>query len=258
MQKFSENIHHKNISLLCRHLESWRQSRLSSLGVTELGYSYYDIKRNDYLVASTNQAWRYEFLEEGLENSAINLLQRGTFILPSQSRIKQQYNKNNSRVSFKTVFVFRNTHGFEMFGTVTQQELTDFQQMMIKRFLWQLSHELHKYKKSKSSLYTPMVGLEIVREKHMLQDSIQDISYQKARFNDALTLTAKEQRYLEHLLFQMTHKEIAHQHGCSETAVRKVIINIKRKLGCPYLSSSEMMRRLKHHGVLGMFNEALV
>ena len=48
----------------------------------------------------------------------------------------------------------------------------------------------------------------------------------------------------------LTHKEIASRQGCSQTAVRKILTNIKLKLGFSYMSNSHMFSELKKMGVL--------
>jgi DNA-binding CsgD family transcriptional regulator len=71
--------------------------------------------------------------------------------------------------------------------------------------------------------------------------------YQKGCFG-GVTLTAKEQRYLDYFALGLTYREIAVRHGVSEVAVRKIYSNIKRKLKEPKLPSSQLLSRLHRYG----------
>ena len=55
----------------------------------------------------------------------------------------------------------------------------------------------------------------------------------------------------------LTQKEIAHQKGISQTAVRKTITGIKRKLGNDKMPKSRMFKLLQAQGVLIEFKPML-
>ena len=80
--------------------------------------------------------------------------------------------------------------------------------------------------------------------------------YQKGCFF-GVTLTAKEQRYLDYFALGLTYREIAAKHGVSEVAVRKVYVNIKRKLKEPNLPSSQLLSRLHRHGFVPLIEGVL-
>ena len=256
MQRSSGNIHHKNLQKISTYLDSWLRAHLAGLGVIEVGYSYYNLKKNHYLVASSNNPWRDQFVELELERALIPLLQAGTLLLPELSPIQQAY-QHYGLYGSKTLFVFHHTDGFEVFGVTTLQDLSPRQYPFIKRALSNLSYELYRYKKPKASLYTRIRDLEHVQAQHRQHTPPAPIHYQKARFNGEIILTAKEQQYIEYILFNLTHKEIAYKHRCSEVAVRKILINIKRKLGEATMPTSHMMRELKKRGVLALLSETL-
>jgi DNA-binding CsgD family transcriptional regulator len=80
--------------------------------------------------------------------------------------------------------------------------------------------------------------------------------YQKGCFL-GITLTAKEQCYLDYFALGLTYREIATRHGVSEVAVRKVYTNIKRKLNEPNLPSSQLLSRLHRRGFVPLIGGVL-
>jgi DNA-binding CsgD family transcriptional regulator len=81
--------------------------------------------------------------------------------------------------------------------------------------------------------------------------------YMKVNFGD-LVLTAKEQLYIEFIIFNIAHKEIAHRQDVSETSVRKLLSNIKRKLENESMSNSTLLPELRRRGVLEIFSNRLI
>lgn len=258
MERFSQNIHLKNMNLFSKYLEAWRLSKVDNL-TSEIGYMYFDIQKNRYLGSSSNLAWRYEFHEKDLDVSGVNLLREGCFILPNNSVIKSAYNKleNTQATSYKTLFCRRDEFGFELFGIVTEQELSNIDQIIMHKKLFNLSYEISRWVKHKKSIFTDIKAYELARNQFDQSYGVSEIQYDKSKFRGNLILTTKEQQYIEYLLFNLTQKEIAYKHGVSETAVRKVILNIKRKLGYEYMSHTTMMIKLKELGVLGIYAQAL-
>ena len=71
----------------------------------------------------------------------------------------------------------------------------------------------------------------------------------KKNFGD-LKLTLKELHCLSLMMMNHTQKEIANTKGTSQTAVRKTIRGIKRKLGNEKMPKSLMFKHLQSQGVL--------
>ena len=65
-------------------------------------------------------------------------------------------------------------------------------------------------------------------------------------------LTAKEMQYIEYMLRNKTHLEVALLQDCSETAVRHIYMNIRRKLGNESMTLSQMAHQLDQLGVLSL------
>lgn len=78
--------------------------------------------------------------------------------------------------------------------------------------------------------------------------------YHKGDFA-GLMLTATEQIHLDYLALGLTYKDIALRRGVSDTAVRKIYANIKRKLNEPHLPSSQLLLRLQGYGFVPLVGE---
>jgi hypothetical protein len=258
MSKYS---HQQYIKLLSSYLQSWLESHITLFGVFELGYNFYHIDKNQYLFVSTNASWRDQFLDLGLDQDVIKLLQQDIFTLSNQSPIKQCYNEYHDVNSCKTLFVFRNVAGFELFEVTTQSELSYLEQSAIKRSLMNLTYDLKLFIKNKisPSIYSEINGLDRVKVQHAKQLTKVNTpyNYEWACFQGELVLTTKEQLFIEYLMVHLTQKEIASQHNCSVKMVRKKLVNIKRKLGNASMKTSTMMFELKKRGVLSMFSQFL-
>tara|TARA_B100001094_G_scaffold235595_1_gene230636 strand:+ start:1215 stop:1958 length:744 start_codon:yes stop_codon:yes gene_type:complete len=247
------------MSAFSQHLEDWRQSKVDHL-TSEVGYMYFDIQKNKYLGSSSNLAWRSEFHEKDLDISGINLLNEGCFILPNNSVIKSAYNnlEQTQPDSYKTLFCRRDNFGFELFGVVTQKELSNIDQIFMNKSLFNLSYKVSRWVKNKTSIFTDIKAYDLAKNKFDQCSGAPEIVYDKSKFRGNLILTTKEQQYIEYLLFNFTKKDIAYKHQCSETAVSNVITNIKRKLGYENMATPMMMIKLKELGVLGIYAQALI
>lgn len=253
--------HHHYIKRLSSHIQVWLESHLEHYGVTEIGYSFYDIEQNRYTFVSTNPTWRKQFLEAGLDIEAISLLKQDIFLLSNQSRIKQCYNQLHDEDSCKTLFIFWNKAGFEMFDITTPRELSHYEQRTIQRSLVNLMCDLYLFIQQELSpaIYTEINRLELVKAQHANKQSSdlnKPYQYGLGRFQGDLILTTQEQILIEYLLVYCTQKEIAAHEQCSVYMVKKKLIKIKRKLGNQSMKTSAMMFELKKRGVLSMFSQA--
>lgn len=254
----------KNEQQIHTKMAQWCASGLLEYGVTETGFLRYDIKKNQYIGNSTNCLWRDEFHEQALEATGVHLLKEGCFILPQNSVIKEAYNGlTETPESYKTLFVLRDEAVFTVFGVVTDQLLGMPAQAAVNRKIHQLSFELERFLKGKTTdaIYQDIPQWHLAQEMLLLATDVADpteIIYDKAKFSGNLILTGKEQKYIECLILGMTHRQIAQTYQVSETAVSGVIKNIRRKLNMQEgLSHFEMMLALKERGVLGIYADAL-
>lgn len=260
----SNAVYSKNEAKVHENLVGWSNSNLSQFEVTETGFIRYDIKKNRYVGNSTYALWRNEFHEQRLQAHGVNLLKEGCFIMPQNSLIKAAYQKFIEKQNYKTLFVLRNESIYTVFGIVTDEIMSLKKQQSVNKAVHSLHCELERYFKyhQSESVYKEIPHLH--RAKEMLKSSIaggshdHEIIYDKAKFDGNLILTAKEQKCIEYLIFGMTQKRIAYMHGVTETSVRNMMLNIKRKLGfSESIDTYTMMMELKKRGVLGIYAEAL-
>lgn len=245
-----------NHQVLSSFLQSWLNNHLANTSVIELGYSLYDIEKNRYLLISTNTAWRNQFLSHGLDKTIICLLQSDIFLLSSQSPIKQLYNQYHDESSCKTMFVFRCVTGFEIFEVTTPRELSYCDQSTVRLLLLNLSYKLNNFiaDKINTPIYSKINHIDLVKAQYAQQPIYDMKPYSWALFQGDLVLTTKEQSFIEHLILNMTQKEIASRLQCSVKTVRKKQVSIKRKLGDSSMTTSAMMIELRKRGILSMFS----
>tara|TARA_B100001094_G_C18178584_1_gene799441 strand:- start:1599 stop:2405 length:807 start_codon:yes stop_codon:yes gene_type:complete len=247
-------VYHNHIKSISQKLEKWVLDELACVGVFECGYTDYHINHNSYFCVSSNNPWRYEFLEKKFELLSAPFLEVGVNVLSKQSKIINYYRRNYRENCTKMSFVFPYREGFEMLVTSSIKPLNILEQRLVFNKFRQLSYEMGRIRKNKDFLHSEIDILDEVKQQHQRQrqheDGLLDFKVAKKSQFDGIALTPKELVYIEHLMMNWTQKEIAYHHQVSETAVRKVIINIKRKLGQEFMAHSTMFRILKQKGVL--------
>jgi DNA-binding CsgD family transcriptional regulator len=249
------NIHHKNMKQLAQDIEQWGQRYLSEYGVFEVNYTRFDTVKKTWMVMPSMYDWYCKFMEQDLDLHIAPRLIPGWRFWESEDLTFQNYQKflNKKDVSNpnKCQIVSEIPYGFEMLAVSSYQRLTKHEQIPLERALRNLSYHASCVLKMKPNLLLDFRGAEsIPSAKYIVQT---EIPYQKSNFK-GLILTAKEQLYIEYMLFNLTYKEIAYQQRCSETAVRKVVFNIKRKLGCEHLPVSKLLIKLNEYGVLSQMS----
>ena len=115
-----------------------------------------------------------------------------------------------------------------------------------------LAYYAHKIRKKERKkvvypLRDPLVSSVLKMDKRTIKNNL-DQHEKRYRFHD-INLTSLEIKYLKCLSALMSQKEIAYQNQCSETAVRKVILNVKNKFGNGSMPNSKLFQLLKEKGV---------
>lgn len=250
------DVHCRNIKRLSNELDRWMKSNLQEFSVIELGYNHYDLDCNHYLAVSNNLSWRDVYIEHGFDIDSIHILEEGIRVLDNKDTIKACYNKHFIADSVRTLFCFRASYGFVTFSTLTPKHLTHQQQNLVMQRLRHGWYEVRRACKTRPHLFTPLQHRSLIKEKFVQPPKKFDIEYQRSVFQD-IVFTAKEQQYIEYLLFHLSPKDIADKHQCSETAVRRAIIRIKQKLGNQNFTTSELLLNLRERGMLTHFHAAL-
>lgn len=250
IQQQQSVLHEKQVKQLSELLTSWMEQELACFGVFECAYSDYDVIRSVVLTVSTNNSWRAQFYERDLDLYIEPFFKIGFEIAPEKSQMKLTYNELYDKRTFKINLVSAYTAGFFVFGLTTYRLLNSQEQGAIAVKFHQLCYKIQQWTKQKKHVYREIRVLDAVKAQHHLQYTSLVTEHQpKSQFDD-IALTAKELLYIEELMMNCTYKEIAYNYQRSETSVRGVLANIKRKLGHETMSNSHMMKLLRAKGVL--------
>tara|TARA_B100001094_G_C18190952_1_gene807204 strand:+ start:211 stop:1005 length:795 start_codon:yes stop_codon:yes gene_type:complete len=252
------NIHHKNMKQLSQHMQSWTQSNLEQHGIYECTFARFDKKEAEFLAIPMFYDWHFIYLEQDLDLQIYKRLIPGARYLENSCDIYKNYyqfikNKCEGKPNyFKFDVITETQSGYEMVTVGSDVPLTPQTSILLKKLSHQLSYEVDKVIKSKTNIKSEFRAVQslLEQESNTANYEVKDTyNFAKSKYND-IVLTVKEQQYIRHLMFNKTQKEIAYEHNCSETAVRKVILNIKRKLGYEYMANSAMFNLLEQKDVL--------
>ena len=151
----------------------------------------------------------------------------------------------------KSQFGSYHENTLEMCVIGSRSKLEKAELIQAEKAFRQISYQARQLVKYKPNLMLDLnIDMSVVNRNLSLKKHHIETRYEKALFK-GITLTSTEQQYIEYLIFNTSHKGIAYKHNCSETAVRKVITNIKRKLGNDSMSTQAMMTHLNE---IGLFN----
>lgn len=253
-RKTNMKIHHKNMKQVSSDMQGWVQSNLSHLGVYEGVFCHIDLNEQTLMTIPTFYNWHCQYMEQDLDLEIASRLNVGTNYWNQSSRMFNSYKNFLGNADFyKADFVVKTNTGFELFAVASRNPFACKDYITINHYFRSLSYSASKIRKAQPNIGVDLRAYQQVKTRFMennpLTQKAIDLPYAKSKFGD-LILTAKEQQYVEYILFNLTHKEIAHKQDCSETAVRHVISNIKRKLGNEFMPSSHMLAALKEKGVL--------
>jgi DNA-binding CsgD family transcriptional regulator len=258
-------IHHKNMRYLCESTTDWVEKNLSQFGIFDFGCNFLNINDNSYLPLVSDYHLYCEYMDQNLHLQMLDRLHLGINQWNKNPTLLQSYDdtqiKLNAQLSrdyepskntYHIDWVMKTKSGFQVFYCIGHRSLDANDLLKIKQYL-----HIHAYEASKIKKYKPkaLIDLptseEITARFHAIasHENGEPIRYQKAEF-DGVILTGKEQEYIEHLVFHRTHKDIAQRYQVTETAVRHIICNIKRKLGNENMPTTTMFALLNETGAL--------
>ena len=159
-------VYHNHIKSISNKLETWLLHELACVGIFECGYTDYNIKQGTYFCISSNNPWRYQFLEEGFHLLSAPFLEVGVSVLKKQNKIINYYRRHYREDCVKMSFVFRYQDGFEMLVTSSIQPLNMIAQRFVFNKFRELSYEMGKIRKNKSHLDQELLILNAVQQQH--------------------------------------------------------------------------------------------
>lgn len=256
------HIHHKNMKYLCNASEAWMRKNLSYLGIEGIGCNIIDLDNNTYLPFGCGYDQYCQFMEKNLHHDMASRVTGGLRFWNEQETLFQVVETHyqpekivlNAQQKLKAFdCTFKTDSGFEIFSIVSQHWLQPQQLHVLKHWMHAFAYEGAKMKKYKPKAMLELENREALAAQFFNFDEpipLIPVQFQKAKFGE-LVLTGKEQAYIQLMVLQIPYREIAAKYQVSEVAVRKVIHNIKRKLGCSNMTIPEMFRQLNEYGALG-------
>jgi hypothetical protein len=254
-------IHYKNMKYIADHTKTWVDKHLGHLGIDMFGCNVIDFKHNTYLPMPRNYDLYCEFIEKKHHLQMASRVQHGLrhwSMADPLYQLECQFRAPGTKLHMLD-WTLKTENGFELFFINSRQPLQPQHIYELKQKMHVFSYQVSQLKKYKPKALLELENRDALLEKYLSFDDVltpQPFDFQKARFGD-LVLTGKEQAYIQHMVFQRPYKEIAARYQVSEVAVRKVIYNIKCKLGSPTMSLSEMFTRLHACGALGACMQAV-
>tara|TARA_B100001094_G_scaffold34724_1_gene28825 strand:+ start:211 stop:996 length:786 start_codon:yes stop_codon:yes gene_type:complete len=254
------NIHHKNMKQVSHDMQQWVQSHLSHLGIYECGYGHLDIVKGTRMPMTTSYDWYCQYNEKNLHSLIVDRIRNKGKYWHNSNDIYHSYKKFIGKTFHKLDLFNKVSEGYELLTLGCHRLLSPYEYLEVNKAFKQLSYEATKIRKSKPNITLELTTMHELRSMHSHDGSTENqdnsfINYEKYKFQD-IVLTAKELKYIEHITLHMNHREIAQLHGCSETAVRKVITNIKGKLKNKNMSTSQMCHILMDYGVLAVCSQS--
>ncbi len=255
------NIHHKNMKQVSQEMQSWTKSNLTYLGIYECNYAHFDLNEASWAGIPMYYDWYCEYMEQGLDLSLASRLSQGTRYWDQTTQLYQKYNHFINTIDthspHRLDVITKTDDGFEMLTVSSDHLLTPSEHLQVEKALRVLSHQARYITKNKPNLTMDLRCVNELKNIEFEKEGPCYSQYEKSKFGDVI-LTSKEQKYIEYMIFNKTQKEIAYLHSCSETAVRKVITNIKRKLGHEFMPNSQMMDLLGQIGVLSICSQSFI
>jgi DNA-binding CsgD family transcriptional regulator len=244
------NIHHKNMRQVTEDMQQWIQTNLESYGVFDVVYCHLDLKKQNMLTIPTHLSWHNAYTEQGLTHLLPKRLTPGIRSVPAQNPLYQAFANHFKETPFHKLDVVKKyDNEYELLSVTCIEEIQPELHHKILASLHELSYEACKITKYKPNIRVP---LELhTHDFESAQEPSLKNQYQKSKFGD-LVLTAKEMQYIEYMLRNKTHQEIALLQDCSNTAVRHIYLNIRRKLGCESMPIGHMAHKLDQLGVLNV------
>tara|TARA_B100001094_G_scaffold228083_1_gene222628 strand:+ start:200 stop:979 length:780 start_codon:yes stop_codon:yes gene_type:complete len=243
------NIHHKNMKQVSRDMQAWTESHLNEIGIYDCTYSHCDMYNGTRTPITTSYEWYCIYSEKNLDLLLPQRIEKTGTYWSQENQLYASYENFAADNFYKLDLFNKLDEGYEMFSIGCNRYLTPQEYKQLQYLFKVIAYEAQKIRKKKPHITLELRTCDELKKLHSIETNSFHSAPKKAKFQ-SLILTPKEQLYIGHLMFNLTHKEIAYKYNCSETAVRKVILNIKRKLGNEYYSNSVMFEMLHQKQVL--------
>jgi DNA-binding CsgD family transcriptional regulator len=241
-------------------IQQWSHKNLAKLNFSHISYLHIDMHQESIQMLSTSDDWYHTYFINELDKQISQRVQRD-YTYWSQLDVNHQktlhiFQKNTEKIDL----CLRHQNSYEILSLHTPYLLNVQDFGCLYKVLPMLSYHAHKFRKNAPHLCHNLRDRALLSTSDNLQHAPADYlerDNNRFRFND-INLTALELKYLTYLSSLMSQKEIAYRHQVSETSVRKVISNIKKKFGHEAMPNSQLFQKLKENGVtLAYFKELI-
>ena len=233
-------------------MQEWAKKNLEHFHFINLSYLHIDLINSVIQMLSHDLHWYELYWDQKLDYTLAQRLKK-KYTSWSELDEKHQYTLHSYQANSEKVdLCLFHQKSFEIFSVHTYNQLNIEDYLTLYQCFPSISYHAHKIRKRqhKSSLHpiqdNHVFTISPPNDSHHINTIFQ--TEKRYRFNQ-INLTALELKYLQCLSALMSQKEIAYRYQVSETAVRKTIGNIKRKMGHEAMPNSKLFKILKEQGI---------
>ena len=227
------DVTNQKVEQSASQITSWIKANLGYLDVNEATFMHINTKESYIHAWPTHYEWHLSYWDNDLDLQLHQRLQTNHQTWNELSQEHQQVLYRQFHQTHKTDISIYYDGIYEILSVHTQQALSPNAYVVLKQALHALSHQAAiKRKQNKvEQCFLPLRDHRIrylnqpqhgFSNTHLFTNN-KNFSIQGIRF------TGLELETIHHLMLMRTYKEIAFIYQCSETAIRKRILNIKRK-----------------------------
>tara|TARA_B100001094_G_C18195716_1_gene810739 strand:+ start:1529 stop:2302 length:774 start_codon:yes stop_codon:yes gene_type:complete len=250
-------INHSNTEFM----QEWAKKNLEHFNFINLSYMHIDLVDSVIQMLSYDLQWYKLYWEEKLDYTLAQRLKKKYTLWSELDEKHQSILHNYQSNSEKVDLCLFHQKAFEIFSIHTCNQLHMEDYLSLYQCFPSISYHAHKIRKRQHKyLLHPIHDQNIFtisppNNTHHINTIFQ--TEKRYRFNQ-VNLTALEIKYLQCLSALMSQKEIAYRYQVSETAVRKTIGNIKRKMGHEAMPNSKLFKLLREQGITRMYLNHLI
>ena len=236
------NVEERNMEEACKKFKS--HLGFNNRNVIHVAFSRIDTAQNKLLTICTDYNWHLEYWSEDMYKSVGKRCEEGVNVWNKIDEDHKQILKNINAEQ-KVDITTSNEEYIDILSLASNQPLSVRSILNLSSLKPQIGYLAQNiwHTEKPNYLNIPAPTLAPSTDEVLLNIDISQYSF------GGLTFSEKEMQTIQWLLQLKSIKEIAWIHRCSETAERKRIESIKRKLNCSGKSSSYLFNALKKSGI---------
>ena len=247
--KYENNIH---IVKEIKFMEDWFVKNISDNNIIHVSFTHVSLEKKFIHVISSDTEWLNFFWNYNLDLLINDRISNKCSYWSNLGAPYINFFKYISNYSEITDLCVKHQNNFNILSIHSKEMISFNDQALFLSLLPSLTYHTHKMRKNNKYNFKGLTDTTLYRIQNRILDIDLNDDYElqekRYRFND-VTLTKLELTYLKYLCSWMSQKEIAYRQQVSETAVRKVLSNVKRKFGHEAMPNSKLFKILKKYGV---------